>query len=302
MAATVDLDLFWQLSSADDKVRSNAAVVLTEALQKVQAEHNVTHVNAKSADSDSDELNPDGDLCDDLVYTIKRLVRGLASSREGARHGFSLALTLALRTFPVMRAKPVFALILELLQVKAESKQEEKECGFGRLFGCMALFQSGRLQFSKEESARAESESSCEQVLCWKVMEELLRLMKSKSFMAEAATHSLILIMKAVPKELFRKHFAPFLRSQWKGTAMSDMGPEMLDLMLNTDMRCVDTCPSYVQPRNIKQLVEPLKFSTSAHPRIHHVWESLIFVLTREESKGDCLFPDFSADARRKPL
>ena len=285
MAASVDLDLFWKLSSADESVRSNAAIVLVDALQTVQGKHSAHHPKS-TKDGDSAELNANGELCDDLVYSVKRLVRGLASSREGARHGFSLALTLVLRTFPVVGAKAVFSLVLEILQVKAASAQEEKECGFGRLFGCMCLFQAGRLRPAEEEITLAMNESSCESLLSWKVVEELLRLMKSKSFMTEACSHSLILLLESIPKDLFRKHFAPLLRQQWKGAAISDLGPEMLDLMLATDMRCVDASPSYAQPRNIKQLIEPLKSSTSAHPRVHHVWENLISVLTRDADKS----------------
>ena len=34
-----------------------------------------------------------GDLCAELEYSLKRLVRGLASNRKAARHGYFITLT-----------------------------------------------------------------------------------------------------------------------------------------------------------------------------------------------------------------
>jgi hypothetical protein len=39
------------------------------------------------------------EISEDLRYVLKRLVRGLASSRKGARQGFSTALSYALSKF-----------------------------------------------------------------------------------------------------------------------------------------------------------------------------------------------------------
>ena len=53
-------------------------------------------MKAQSADgggpADEATFGEEGALCTDLVYCLRRLVRGLASSRDGAREGFGAAL------------------------------------------------------------------------------------------------------------------------------------------------------------------------------------------------------------------
>jgi hypothetical protein len=53
----------------------------------------------------------------ELEYTIRRLVRGLASSRQGARQGFSLALTEVLAEFPEVDIETVMKTMEESMAV-----------------------------------------------------------------------------------------------------------------------------------------------------------------------------------------
>jgi hypothetical protein len=53
----------------------------------------------------------------ELEYTIRRLVRGLASSRQGARQGFSLALTEVLSEFPEVDIETVMKTMEESMAV-----------------------------------------------------------------------------------------------------------------------------------------------------------------------------------------
>lgn len=71
------LQVFWNLSAVDIKVRESA----TEQLLK--------HLRKQTPD------NQDGfpGWSVDMAYTIKRLCRGICSSHDCARQGFSLALT-----------------------------------------------------------------------------------------------------------------------------------------------------------------------------------------------------------------
>ena len=105
------LPLFWDLSSADKKKRLEASVKLIGALEKFQAsfEHKSTESDASSNEGDSsgeedaqgtgpvenmvhdsmlDALN-----APDVAYSVRRLVRGIASPRESSRLGFAVALT-----------------------------------------------------------------------------------------------------------------------------------------------------------------------------------------------------------------
>ena len=91
MAAST-LQHYWDLASIDPVVRLNAAQSLVRTLADFQKDHeaslqNDTHKTAAT----EEELDA---LCAvDVAYALRRLLRGLPSSRQGARQGFSLALT-----------------------------------------------------------------------------------------------------------------------------------------------------------------------------------------------------------------
>ena len=91
MAAST-LQHYWDLASFDPAVRINAAQSLVRSLAEFQKDHEATIQNGthKTATTE-DELDT---LCaPDVSYALRRLLRGLPSSRQGARQGFSLALT-----------------------------------------------------------------------------------------------------------------------------------------------------------------------------------------------------------------
>ena len=92
------LPLFWRLSSVSKAERIDASVKLISALEHFQSQFSLS----KSPESSEDEGEPDppkmGDELDalnaqDVAYSIRRLIRGLASPRECSRLGFAVALT-----------------------------------------------------------------------------------------------------------------------------------------------------------------------------------------------------------------
>ena len=94
------LPLFWNLSSASKKDRLDASVKLISALERFQAEF--TPHESTSEDEEGDEgaaeekknaYGLDTLNAADVSYSIRRLVRGLASPRESSRLGFAVALT-----------------------------------------------------------------------------------------------------------------------------------------------------------------------------------------------------------------
>jgi DNA polymerase phi len=102
---TTTLPLFWDLSSASKKDRINASVKLVSALEQFQVNfvpQTPASGTSGSDDEDEDEDEEEGaqrsdelDLqnAQDVSYSIRRLIRGLASPRESSRLGFSVALT-----------------------------------------------------------------------------------------------------------------------------------------------------------------------------------------------------------------
>jgi len=93
MATT--LSLFWNLSSASKKERINATVKLVSSLEKFQAQHSPKV--SQGSEDDEENVGPTDGLdvlnSHDVAYSIRRLIRGLASPRESSRLGFSVALT-----------------------------------------------------------------------------------------------------------------------------------------------------------------------------------------------------------------
>ena len=99
---TTTLPLFWDLSSASKKNRIDASVKLVGALEQFQARF-VPQTPAPGTPDSDDEEDEDGGApesnelnllnAQDVSYSIRRLIRGLASPRESSRLGFAVALT-----------------------------------------------------------------------------------------------------------------------------------------------------------------------------------------------------------------
>ena len=56
------------------------------------------------------------------VYGLKRLVKGLASGRQGARQGYALALTTLMTDLPTLPAAVVLDMLDEHLEVSGQAK------------------------------------------------------------------------------------------------------------------------------------------------------------------------------------
>ena len=83
------MGLFWGLSSADAEKRVGAAAALVAAVQTAQQ-----RVRSLGAQTHSAELD----------FALKKLLRGLSSTREGTRDGSAVALTQLLVSVPALTA------------------------------------------------------------------------------------------------------------------------------------------------------------------------------------------------------
>jgi hypothetical protein len=102
LMTSTTLPLFWNLSSNTINERLDASVKLIGALEIFQAHHAPAPSSGEGSEEDEENENegtPTGpDKLDelnapDVAYSIRRLVRGLASPRESSRLGFAVALT-----------------------------------------------------------------------------------------------------------------------------------------------------------------------------------------------------------------
>lgn len=92
MATT--LELFWNLSATSKKDRIDASVKLISTLDHFQSQF-TAQPSSEEDDGDRDDAEDRLETfnAQDVSYSIRRLVRGLASPRESSRIGFSVALT-----------------------------------------------------------------------------------------------------------------------------------------------------------------------------------------------------------------
>lgn len=96
VAMSTTLPLFWHLSSASKKERIDASVKLVSALEHFQAQFTPKSEPASEEEDEVSGTKSDGLNAlnaQDVSYSIRRLVRGLASPRESSRLGFAVALT-----------------------------------------------------------------------------------------------------------------------------------------------------------------------------------------------------------------
>lgn len=94
------MNWFWDLASDDDSRRCIAASMIVKYVAETQKK--VETANTMSVDGD---------------YTLKRLVRGLSSSRDSARQGFSACLCQFLAVFPNVDITEVLNLLDETTKV-----------------------------------------------------------------------------------------------------------------------------------------------------------------------------------------
>jgi DNA polymerase phi len=124
------MNWFWDLASDDGATRAHAALMILKFVQLAQSNH-----------------GKQDELCADLDYSVKRLTRGLSSSRQSARQGFAACLSAILTHFELVQTKEVIDLIEKTTQSNTAMKgSEERDLFFGKLFGYMTLARAHRFQ------------------------------------------------------------------------------------------------------------------------------------------------------------
>uniref|UniRef100_A0AAV1UQG7 DNA polymerase V n=1 Tax=Peronospora matthiolae TaxID=2874970 RepID=A0AAV1UQG7_9STRA len=255
------LKLFWTLAESDRDVRTQAAAQLLAHLK----------------------LSPKQDT--EVQYTLKRLVRGLASSRDAARQGFSSALSSLLTAFPqLLKLQETHELLREAMEMHSSMKpMEQREHMFGRLFGLLALHRSGRLKTDLP--------------LLVTVVKELLDMAGFKRWFRETCYEAALTLLVDVPVELFLADLAATVHSllQIQGSKDSnDQGAEawnadqvllavgvqryLLEQGIEQDTKLVKQLPddfaarNTLQRHNVHLLARPLRASSGCYPRVHSAW------------------------------
>ncbi|KAF8162945.1 DNA polymerase phi-domain-containing protein [Crassisporium funariophilum] len=204
---TTTLPLFWHLSSAKKRDRIDASVKLVGALEQFQTQFVQKPVASASASDEEEEEDgePKSDglnllNAQDVVYSIRRLIRGLGSPRESSRLGFAVALTELLSRIDTVTCPQVLSLITESTKNQGSMNgQDERDVLFARLFGIMSVIQSGLavrttpLPTSGPSTTLASSLESFEDIIT-----QLVSLGESKSWLRESAWFALSLAIGAL--------------------------------------------------------------------------------------------------------
>ncbi|KAJ1832307.1 DNA-directed DNA polymerase, partial [Coemansia sp. RSA 2703] len=188
--SSTTLDLYWGLSSLDAETRLDSAAQLISALVKFQEAH---PVRGKQMATTEEEL---AQLCaSDVSYALGRLIKGLASPRDGARQGFSMALAELLARIPCISVKLVLSMLWRHTEATNSMKgQEQRDMRFGRIFGLLAVVQSGII-------GRREGTTAVEMR---KMVMELAAIGAKKSYLREVAYVTLAAMVPALGQFAFR--------------------------------------------------------------------------------------------------
>ncbi|KAK2460593.1 hypothetical protein APHAL10511_007063 [Amanita phalloides] len=202
------LPLFWHLSSASKKERIDASVKLVGALEQFQAKFipkETLSTSDSDAEQDDDAPAPKLDLLDalnaqDVSYSIRRLVRGLGSSRESSRLGFAVALTGLLSRINTVTCTQIINLMLDGTKIQGSmTGQEERDMLFARLFGFTSVIQSGLLVRMGALPTSLSTAPQISSLPCFEQMvKELFALGQKKSWLRESSSWAIGLALDAV--------------------------------------------------------------------------------------------------------
>ncbi|KAJ7470617.1 DNA polymerase phi-domain-containing protein [Mycena latifolia] len=201
------LPLFWHLSSSSKKQRIDASVKLVGALEQFQAQFTPKDpLEISGSDDEGDEdVESRADQIDafnaqDVSYSIRRLIRGLASPRESSRLGFAVALTELLTRLDTVTCSQILVLVIDATKSQGSmTGQEERDVIFARLFGLTAIIQSGLIVRTKPLPFSASSETSASSLVSFQeAVSNLLALGEKKSWLRESAWWTLGLAIDAL--------------------------------------------------------------------------------------------------------
>ncbi|KAK3182701.1 hypothetical protein Dsin_029987 [Dipteronia sinensis] len=282
------IGVFKDLALADVSLRQQAAESLVIELREVQKAY-------ESVEKDLDESGPkleaekdDGlnDCAPSLRYAVRRLIRGVSSSRECARQGFALGLTLIVDTIPNIKVDSLLKLIVDLLEVSSSMKgQEVRDCLLGRLFAYGALARSGRLvkEWNSDKNTPYIKEFTS----------LLISLAAKKRYLQEPAVSIILDMVDKLPADSFLSHIleAPGVHEWFEGA--NEVGnPDALLLALRVRQKVYVESEKFGKllpypfsssklfaAEHLSSLVNCLKESTFCQPRVHSVWPVLVNIL-----------------------
>ncbi|XP_075446096.1 myb-binding protein 1A [Ascaphus truei] len=246
------LDFFWDIAKPDQGVRLAATENLIQYLKSSEKE-------------------------DELKYTLKRLVEGLAATREAARPGFSLALAQVLQCFEEIALSTVFEHINEKHNIEKVKKKLLRNAAFGNFFGVLALFQSGRL--AKDPKVLLQ---------CVQLLQSLAQY---REHLKDLPRKTLVDILSEIPESTFEEVLFGVLRTDLTSAFST---PEQLHLLLVG----MQKFPGVLKPKKLKKLLGSSTITTRENiPKL----VELLKTAAKSVKKDRCL-PGVALDVMRVSL
>lgn len=180
------LQCFWDLADVDENKRVTAAQTLRELLIATPKNAPAPPVVVKSDDGDDEAATGSPDEFD---YCMKRLVRGLSSSRDCARQGFSVAMMIILEQFPDKYSSSYVLNVIDSVYKKSGQMkgQEARDFLLGQLFAYAVLL--------KCEHTRNDSFDI--------VMDRILDIADEKSWASDLCNQILGSVLVLLDREVF---------------------------------------------------------------------------------------------------
>ncbi|GBG91164.1 hypothetical protein CBR_g52045 [Chara braunii] len=285
------LQIYWNLASIDDRVRQVATEALVKEIKEGQEAFerggNDGNVSVGALLGGGDEVKELlKDCSPGLQYALRRLIRGMASSRQGARQGFSLALSRLMAEVECISGHVVLKLIDKALAITGSMKGIEARDNYnGRVFAFGAIVRSERLIGDGTEDGQAD--------LAREVVDQVLQIATRKVFLREAAVQIVLDLASRLPSEsLQRCIFSASTFTEWLTMDAEQAFPEAVRLacemwehlpasMIKDTPLLPDSGErsGFFKPSHLSVLVPALKASTHCHPRVHTVWRPIIDLL-----------------------
>ncbi|XP_066919546.1 myb-binding protein 1A-like protein [Clytia hemisphaerica] len=255
------LSQFWSLASFNEDERVNSVLNI---LKELEASENKE---------------------ESVGYAIKRLIKGIGSSRKKARLGFSTALVHILDDCQEhVDIKDVYKSIDEHLSTKGSSTgNEEKEANFGKVFALISI-----LQHITKTPKLIKIEISTLKA----VYEDLLTLMNKKIYLKELVAVAVCQSFEKISYEDLKSFQEIFLEKVAHGlerTTASDIliAQALINSYKDEDFQQELTSKwgsaDILSSENLKKLYSTLMNTTEiSHPKVHSIWK-----LVLEKAKTD---------------
>ena len=259
------LRFFWDLAAVEARSRLGTVAELVKYLSERQQ-------------GKADDKWKNG-LCPELAYAVTRLVKGLASSHDAARQGFTLALAQCLDTFPCITVELLLSVAEDTLKAHASmTPAEKRDVYFGKIFLFGVVCRSSQLASLSATTERGAAVK--------KMVSDICYIFSIKSFFREACCKILSDLIERLPVGAVEG----CLIAPSKSIFLDPVSVEALDLAVKLEakggfkvLEGRQWSTPLLSKGNVGKICEILKTTKTTLPQLHSVWTTLIAGMSGKE-------------------